>query len=118
MSEEKAVTARKELYDHLKYLVGSDEANKMINEYKKEILEEINFYKLRNRLIGQLKEKLIETITEELHTNCFKSVQILRRHVPYARYTEECETHALVDKTEVIETIKDVLDREIIEYEE
>lgn len=41
---DKVIKARKELYDHLKHLIGEEEANQMIMDYEKEMLA--NFKKV------------------------------------------------------------------------
>lgn len=102
MSEEKVVTARKELYDHLKYLVGHDDANKMIDEYKEEILNEIDYYEIGQKILDDLKRELIE----EINSSPVSFMPILRKVVVCDErgFIEETRNH--IDSTEVIKLIK------------
>ena len=50
------ITAEQELFDHLKYLVGENEARQMIEEYKEEVLTDyIKSY--FNVLITRMKDR-------------------------------------------------------------
>ena len=97
------ITARKELYDHLKYLVGHEEANKMIDEYKEEILNETNFYELRSKIAEQIKEEFIKNINE-LIPHSYRKIIIYENG--YARP----ESREQVDKVDVINIIDKAVD--------
>lgn len=103
------ITIREELYDHLKYLIGNDDANKLIEKYKDEILKETNFYEVRNKAIQELKEKMISNIYT-LSPYCQKEIEIYDQKSNSFDY----EIRSMVDRVEVINLIKNICDKEVI----
>ena len=103
------ITAREELYDHLKYLIGHDDANKLIDQFKNEILKDTNFYEMRNKDIQHLKEKIISSVYD-MPPYCYHNIEIYNQ----ISNSFVVESRPMIDRVEVINSIKNITDKEVI----